>query len=87
MGNVVVLDGDFELLNILDGEFGNYMAVETGDPYTGEYVVVPKAFEEQRLATAHKVMTDDVRVLEIPYYEAGNVHGGNTVYIGGNING
>lgn len=52
-----------------------------GDPYTGEYVVTPTT-EAQTLGTAYKVMTDDVTVHEIPYYETTNPSGGYTVIIG-----
>lgn len=83
MADVLVHQGDFCLLNCFDGEFGNFMTVETGDVYTGEYIVTPKAFTEQTLETAHKVMSDNVTVLEIPYYETSNLHGGKTVFIGG----
>lgn len=49
--------------------------------YTGEYVVTPSV-QEQILETRNKVMSNDVTVEEIPYYETSNEHGGYTVIIG-----
>ena len=51
------------------------------DTYNGEYVVKPKMFEGTVLPTKDKTMTDDVTVLEVPYYEVTNQSGGTTVYI------
>lgn len=64
--------------------FGEFFGV-TPDPYTGELVVTPKAWEEQRLATAHKTMPGDVVVLEVPYYETHNENNGLTVYIASEV--
>lgn len=52
------------------------------EKYTGEYVVTPLTAEEQVLETAEKIMTDDVRVLKVPYFETSNLYDGITVYIG-----
>lgn len=52
--------------------------------YTGTYEVIPKS-TEQSLQTKYKYMSDDVSVHAIPYFEVGNTAGGNTVYIGGEI--
>ena len=49
--------------------------------YEGDYIVTPRAHEEVVLDTDNKLMTDDVTVLEIPYYETSNLSG-TTVYIG-----
>jgi hypothetical protein len=55
----------------------------TGAPvYDGEYVVIPLAREEQALPTAAHLLTQDVVVREIPYYEVSNPSGGYTVNIG-----
>lgn len=51
------------------------------DVYEGDYDVIPKV-TEQVLPTAEKYLYDDVTVRKIPYYEASNSSGGNTVYIG-----
>ena len=50
-------------------------------PYTGSYVVDPLK-REQVLPTESKVMTQDLKVLGIYYYEVTNSNGGKTVTIG-----
>lgn len=77
-----VFGGEISIKNTFNGQFGQFMPVETTIPYTGEYIVVPKVYE-QTLETAHKVMADDVKVLEIPYHEVSNPFNGITVTIGG----
>ena len=47
--------------------------------YGGPYDVTPMT-SQQTLQTAQKMMTDDVTILEIPYFETSNVTG-TTVYI------
>lgn len=54
----------------------------SGDPYMGEYEVMPSPTSQQTLKTAQKLMSNDVIVHKIPYYETSNNSGGNTVYIG-----
>ena len=51
--------------------------------YTGEYEVTPQARSDVILDTSGKLMTDDVTVFEIPYYETTNPAGGYTAIIGG----
>ena len=48
--------------------------------YDGPYEAIPKV-EAQTLPTAKKMMTDDVTVHGVPFYEVSNDQGGNTVYI------
>lgn len=48
--------------------------------YDGPYEAIPKV-EAQTLHTAKKLMTDDVTVHGVPFYEVSNDQGGNTVYI------
>lgn len=48
--------------------------------YDGPYEAIPKV-EAQTLPTAKKLMTDDVTVHGVPFYEVSNDQGGNTVYI------
>ena len=48
--------------------------------YDGPYDAIPKV-EAQTLQTAKKLMTDDVTVHGVPFYEVSNDQGGNTVYI------
>lgn len=50
-------------------------------PYTGAYEVTPKAWDEQVLQTEGKLMTDDVTVFRVPYYETINLFDGKTAYI------
>ena len=51
------------------------------ETYTGAYEVTPKAWEEQILQTDGKLMTDDVTVFRVPYYETSNLFDGKTAYI------
>lgn len=53
-------------------------------PYEGEYTVTPKPDEMQTLPTKDKLMTDDVKVKAIPYYEMDN-KAGTTVFIGNEV--
>ena len=52
------------------------------EPYMGDYIVTPKPFEETVLMTREKVMTENVRVLEIPFAEVSNPQNGKTATIG-----
>jgi hypothetical protein len=49
--------------------------------YTGTYVVTPKAFDDQTLDTSGKIMTDDLTINKVPFYETSNTAGGKTSYI------
>ena len=60
---------------------GTFSGGEEYEQYEGEYSVSPK-FTEQTLPTAKKILTEDVRVEEIPYFEVSNNAGGTTVTIG-----
>lgn len=51
------------------------------DYYDGDYTVTPKV-EKQELATRQKLLTEDVKIKEIPFFEASNNEGGQTVFIG-----
>lgn len=57
---------------------------EDAPPYEGEYKVTPKV-SEQTLPTAKKLLSEDVTIKEIPYFEVSNTSGGNTVYIGNEV--
>ena len=62
----------------IEGVIAQYTAATT---YDGDYIIKPKAYEDIVLDTSDKLLTDDITVLEIPYYETSNVSG-YTVYIG-----
>ena len=49
--------------------------------YDGAYDVVPLANDIQVLNTANRLMTNNVIVTEIPFYETTNPMGGTTAYI------
>lgn len=72
----------------LKAVFGNFYGVTEQPPdaeiYTGQYNVTPKP-EAQSLNTAQKLMTDDVTIKSIPYYDVSNTAGGRTVFIGKEI--
>ena len=62
------------------------VAIPSGYRYfNGDYEVVPKV-ENQSLETKDKLMAKDVLIKSIPYYEVSNPQGGNTVYIGSDLN-
>ncbi len=63
-------DLDFEEVQIIHTHY---------DPYMGPYEVIPKAWEDQILATNGKNMTDDVTVFEVPYDEVTNPTGTTVV--------
>ena len=50
--------------------------------YDGDYLVTPMPYSSQILPTANLVMSDNVNIQEIPYYEVSNSSGGKTVTIG-----
>lgn len=52
--------------------------------YTGEYNVVPRAAEEQKLPCAGKKMLKDVDIKAIPFFETSN-EAGTTVYIAAEV--
>lgn len=49
-------------------------------PYEGEYEILPMP-EAQRLPTAKRYCTEDIRVRGIPFYEVSNTSGGTTIII------
>lgn len=63
------------------GLTGKISITQEYDAYTGNYKVVPQAFNEQVLPTAHKVLAEDVVVTKVPYWETSNVSNGMTAYI------
>lgn len=53
---------------------------DSHEKYIGEYEITPKAYSDQTLATANKIMSKNVTVYKVPYTEAHN-ESGTTVYI------
>ena len=68
-------------INAYLGEIYQVTAYIGGELYQGNYEVTPSV-ESQTLATKERVLTDDITILEIPFFSVGNTSGGNTVYIG-----
>lgn len=82
-GNVVVIEGDLDLLSVIDGELEKVLHVDSSrEVYTGDYIVTPLVNDQVILETTGKFMEDDVTVLRVPYLETSNPAGGNTAYIG-----
>lgn len=51
---------------------GKLSAVIDFNAYSGEYEVVPNAFNTQVLPTANKVLKKDIVVQKVPYFETSN---------------
>ena len=75
--HVTVAGGRNKLTCLIAQSCGSY------PKYEGEYEVIPSLAEDIKLATAKKVMTDDVTVKKLPRYDVANEAGGTTVYLGG----
>lgn len=65
---------------------GKLSAVIDFNAYSGEYEVVPNAFNTQVLPTANKVLKKDIIVQKVPYFETSNNYDGVTVYIAEEVN-
>lgn len=80
----IVLDGFANIHLVQPSEVGIYTKIAEGayPAYTGETVVIPKAFESQMLETSFKTVYQNITVTEIPYSETENAAGGLTVTIG-----
>ena len=63
------------------GLTGKMSVVQEYDAYTGDYKVIPQAFNEQVLPTARKVLAEDVVITKVPYWETSNISNGMTAYI------
>lgn len=66
-------------------EFESSLIPMTENVYRGPYVISPR-LTEQKLDTGSKICSEDITVLEIPYFEVGNISG-KTAIIGGKQNG
>lgn len=65
--------------------FNNFQQVLLApEVYEGEHVVIPKS-EAQVLQTKKKYMEDNVTVTAIPYFNVTNPSGGQTIYIGSEV--
>lgn len=82
LNSTYTLNGTISTCNVITGEV--IPIVLSYVNYEGSYKVTPKV-SSQVLETAHKVMSEDVTVAEIPYFEVSNIGKGHTVYIGKEI--
>lgn len=69
------------IVRISQGGGGRYVT------YDGETTITPQVHNQVVLETAGKLMIKDVTVLKVPYLETANLSGGNTAWIGENVNG
>lgn len=82
------LKGKLNDLGQIKGKlFSDYsMVVDIGNAsisrpnYDGDYTITP-SINEQTLETKNKVMTDDLNIKQIPYFQTSNEYG-DTIYIG-----
>ena len=65
------------------GALAGAVSISGGAAYRGDYEVIPRADEAVILPTAGARLSQNVTVLEIPYYETSNPSGGYTAIIGG----
>lgn len=77
------IKGQLKAQGMLVGKVGFPKCSTWQDEYEGDYDVIPKTYL-QTLDTDNKVLRDDVRVHEIPYFETSNEKG-TTVYIGAEV--
>lgn len=76
------IDGRLSAVNSLKGSLSPGGTAQVLEEYTGEYTVVPSTDITQVLATANKLLTDDITVEVIRYVETDNLQDGKTVFIG-----
>ena len=70
---------------IKSGDLGAQIRnINSREPYDGPYEVIPKANEAQTLPTRQKLLSEDVTVLAVPYYEADNPNG-TTIFIASEV--
>lgn len=68
----------------------NFGAVQTvteyvgGELYEGDYTVIPRVVE-QTMPTKNRVLVEDMKIKEIPFFNVSNTSGGSTVYIGNEV--
>lgn len=78
------LDGELEAGLTFDGQMGIIQKVHDADIYEGDYIVIPKANDATVLETRDKMMTDNVTVTKVPFYET-HSETGTTVYIASEV--
>lgn len=57
------------------------------EKYNGQYEVIPKAHEAVILPTSGLLLSENITVTKVPYYETSNIYNGLTVYIAEDNNG
>lgn len=72
--NITAKIGEVQTVTLSDGK----------EIYKGQYIVTPK-IEQQALPTKNKILTEDVTVKSIPFFDVSNNSGGNTVYIASEV--
>lgn len=65
-------------------DIGAEYVMAGAETYTGEYEVIPKAYDSQTLETKDKLMEDNVFIFSVPYFQTSNEHG-DTVYIASEV--
>lgn len=66
------------------GGLTGQLSIATGcahEAYSGAYTVVPRAHDAQTLPTENKLLTKNVTVEKVPFFETDNDANGKTVYI------
>lgn len=69
---------------VVGANFSTTIVQDDAPQYEGPYTVTPLARNQTVLDTNGKLMTDDVTVLEVPYWETSNISG-MTVYIANEV--
>lgn len=81
----MLFSGDEEILNFEFSEVHEITILPDDiESYEGSYSVTPQV-EQQILDTELKYMKDDLTVKAIPYYATSNLSGGETIYIGSEV--
>lgn len=60
---------------------------DVSEPYEGDYLIIPQVNNQQELPTKGKFLTENVTIKKIPSYRTSNLSGGDTFYIGDDLNG
>lgn len=76
----VLFDNDSMEIKADFGEITRVKEYVGGEVYEGAYEVTPTV-DGMTLPTKERVLTDDIQILEIPFFKVANTSGGSTVYI------